>query len=245
MSIKKKLNTARRKFMRSLTKNIGKGNQSIGQHTNIAVKRILICRPNHRLGNLLLITPLVQEVISTFPNARIDLFVKGGIAPTLFREYKEVDQIISLPRKPMKALRKYLGVWVALKKRQYDLVINVDKGSSSGRISVNIANAACKIFGDEFEAGFQLYPDYQHIAKQPIYNFRNVLHYFGISNEGKPLPAMDLRLTPEEITAGKKILTNLVNNERPTICIFTFATGPKCYPPSWWECCIVAIISAL
>ena len=47
------------------------------------IKRILICRPNHRLGNLLLITPLIQEISETFPDCKIDLFVKGGIAPTV------------------------------------------------------------------------------------------------------------------------------------------------------------------
>lgn len=222
--------------MRSLTKNIGKGNQTFKKAmSNTEVSRVLISRPNHRLGNLLLITPLLQDVMQTFPNAKIDLFVKGGIAPTIFREYKAVDQIISLPRKPMKELRKYLSVWVALKRKKYDIVINVDKGSSSGRISVNIAKASCKIFGDEFEEGFALYQDYEHIAKQPVYNFRNILPFFAKSNQGKAIPAMDLRLTESEIAHGRKILTNLVNNDRPSICIFTFATGTKCYPPSWWE----------
>jgi len=236
MSVKKRLNNARREFMRSLTKNIGKGNRAGEQKfLSSKVNRVLISRPNHRLGNLLLITPLLQEVILTFPDAKIDLFVKGGIAPLIFKEYEAVDQIISLPRKPMKELRKYLAVWVALKKNKYDIVINVDKGSSSGRISANIANAGCKVFGDEFEEGPILFADYQHIAKQPIYNFRNILPYFGKSNEARPIPAMDMRLTTEEIAAGKKILTDLVKNDRKSICIFTFATGDKCYPPSWWE----------
>jgi len=38
------------------------------------VQSVLICRPNHRLGNQLLITPIVQEVIDVFPEAKIDLF---------------------------------------------------------------------------------------------------------------------------------------------------------------------------
>ena len=38
--------------------------------TKAEIKRILICRPNHRLGNLLLLTPLLQEVIETFLRAR-------------------------------------------------------------------------------------------------------------------------------------------------------------------------------
>ena len=41
--------------------------------TNDAIKKILVCRPNHRLGSLLLLQPLVQELESTFPNSKIDL----------------------------------------------------------------------------------------------------------------------------------------------------------------------------
>ena len=84
MKIKKKINTARRSLMRRLTRNIGKSNAGIKNNQNIQIKRILISRPNHRLGNLLLLTPLVQEVISTFPDSKIDLFVKGGVTPIIY-----------------------------------------------------------------------------------------------------------------------------------------------------------------
>jgi heptosyltransferase III len=41
--------------------------------------RVLISRPNSRLGNLLMVTPLVQEIERLLPNAKIDLFVRGGV----------------------------------------------------------------------------------------------------------------------------------------------------------------------
>jgi len=67
--------------MRFLTKKIGssqkKKNNTIEDPAR--VKQILICRPNARLGNLLLITPLIKEVSAAFPEAQIDLFVKGGL----------------------------------------------------------------------------------------------------------------------------------------------------------------------
>jgi ADP-heptose:LPS heptosyltransferase len=47
------------------------------------VEKILICRPNPRLGNQLLITPLVQDVIAT--DCEIDLFVNGGLAPIILK----------------------------------------------------------------------------------------------------------------------------------------------------------------
>ena len=71
MSPEKFASAIKRKAFRYLTgcfKNkIGK---TIGNNDD--VKRILICRPNHRLGNLLLLSPLVQELESTLPNSEID-----------------------------------------------------------------------------------------------------------------------------------------------------------------------------
>jgi hypothetical protein len=56
--------------MRRLTKNVGASqfDQNIDL-TKVKFNKILICRPNPRLGNQLLIT-LLQEVIATFPNAK-------------------------------------------------------------------------------------------------------------------------------------------------------------------------------
>lgn len=168
--------------MHNITKNIG--NSYVAQNfdliSKVEIKRVLICRPNHRLGNLLLITPLLQELTATFPNCKIDLFVKGDLAQILFKNYENIDNIIRLPRKPFKHPIKYLEAWMSIKNRHYDIVINAVKDSSSGRISTQFSNSAHKIFGDINE-GIQLkYKDYEHIAKHPIYNFRNYLACVGL-----------------------------------------------------------------
>ena len=75
--------------MRAVTKGIG-SNYTEPQPGSLKpenIKRVLITRPNHRLGNQLLLTPIVQEVIATFPNCKIDLFVKGGVAYPVFENY--------------------------------------------------------------------------------------------------------------------------------------------------------------
>ena len=75
--------------MRGMAGNIGVARQSPIERAK--VKRILITRPNGRLGNLLLITPLLQEIEAIFPDAKIDLFVKGGMASSLFRNYHNIQ----------------------------------------------------------------------------------------------------------------------------------------------------------
>ncbi|ALJ04263.1 ADP-heptose--LPS heptosyltransferase [Pseudalgibacter alginicilyticus] len=237
MSFSRKINAKRRKLTNALTKNVG--NQSldeqIAKHPNADIKRVLISRPNHRLGNMLLITPLVQEVIEAFPNCKIDLFVKGGVAPILFENYNQIDYIIKLPKKHFNDLFGYFKGWFFIRKYHYDLVINGDKNSSSGRLSTKLAKGTFKIFGDIDEAETSQYKDFVHIAKYPIYNFRQFLLKIGIDRRQKPMPLLNLKLSASEILKGKKILDDLVKNDKKTLALYTFATADKCYSEDWWN----------
>ena len=195
MAILKKVDRFRRKFMRNFSKNIGSSQSKKNVDPIVAehVKRVLISRPNHRLGNQLLISPLVQEVSDVFPNAKIDLFVKGNVALILFKNYESIDRIIRLPKKHFRQIFQYIGGWIKLRSRKYDLVINVEKGSSSGRLSTKFAKSKYKFFGD-VEANLQdKYSDYNHIAKYPVYNFRNYITKLGITIEDKVIPPLNIK----------------------------------------------------
>src|SRR5688572_23750002 len=123
MKSSERANKFRETFPLTLTKSI--------KDSRIKVKRVLICRPNHRLGNLLLITPLIQEITEIFPDCQIDLFVKGGIAPILFKNYENIHRIIQLPKRPLLHLLGSVKAGISIRKHRYDLVIDVDKKSSS------------------------------------------------------------------------------------------------------------------
>lgn len=234
MKISKSINRIRRSVMRNLTKNIGKSNLDIDHEKDVVIKKILISRPNHRLGNLLLLTPLVQEVIATFPDSKIDLFVKGGVTPVIYKNYTNIDRITQLPKKPFSNLFKYIKGWTSIKTKRYDLVINASFGSSSGRLSTLFANSKYRLFGDFDESCSSKYSDYGHSAKNGVYNLRHYLTKLGISvNTGK-VPPLDLKLDENEIKEGKEKLLDLVKNDKKTICLFTNATGDKCYSESWW-----------
>jgi len=68
MKIPKSINRIRRKATQGLTKNIG--NSAQRQYSPLlpgaTIKRILISRPNGRLGNLLLITPYYRKLPQHF-----------------------------------------------------------------------------------------------------------------------------------------------------------------------------------
>ena len=237
MSILKTVNVYRRILTKSLTKNIGNShrNKTIDLSQKIEIKRVLITRPNHRLGNLLLITPLVQDVHVTFPDCKIDLFVKGGLTPIIFENYKNIDTIIELPKKPFNNLIAYFKVWVQLKTAKYDIVINVNKNSLSGRLSTQFANAKYKFFGPENTTLEAKYSDYGHIAKYPVYEFRRFLTELGFPENTNSVPSLDLKLSANELAVGKKTVDEIVPAAKKTISIFTYATDDKCYSTAWWD----------
>ncbi|WP_235841586.1 glycosyltransferase family 9 protein [Confluentibacter sediminis] len=223
--------------MHSITKNIGSNysEPKVGDLNLVDIKKVLIIRPNHRLGNQLLLTPIVQEVINTFPNGEIDLFVKGGVANPVFENYNQIRRIIQLPKKPFSNLLKYANGWISIKQTHYDLVINGDKNSSSGRLLTQISKANFKIFGNDHEDIRLKHHDYEHISKYPVYNLRYYLTKLGLPENNAPIPLLDIKLKDSEIAVGKKILDNIIKNNKRTICLYTNATGDKCYSEDWWN----------
>jgi len=223
--------------MQTLTKNIGTSqtDRNVKSAGKPDIKSVLISRPNHRLGNLLLITPLLQEIAETLPQAKIDLFVKGNLSPSVFKNYDNVNRIIQLPKKPFSDFSKYLSGWLMIKKNRYDIVINVVEGSSSGKISAQFANAKYRFFGNVNDEIPLKYVDSGHMAKYPVYSFRSYLNELGFIESKKPVAPLDLKLDSSELAEGKNILQSLVNNDKKTICLFTNATGDKIYTEAWWE----------
>lgn len=233
MVLSNRINEFRRAVMHSLTEPIGSTTVTARRDPKEKdkIKRILISRPNNRLGNLLLITPLVQEITSVFPDCKIDLFVRGGHAKTLFSNYTNIDRIISLPGKPFKQLGQYLSTWLTLRQNEYDLVINVDGESASGKLSTRLAKARHKIFAT---TPVSLNQEKWHLAKQPIFHFRAYLDKLGIATNPHEIPNLNIRLSESELDEGRKTLSGLVGDDRRSIAIFTYATGAKRYSEQWW-----------
>ncbi len=237
VTFKDRINEYRRKLTKRLTKDVGHDfvNPPAGPDGNAGIKRILISRPNHRLGNQLLLTPLVQELEATFPGCKIDLFVRGGLSHVLFKNYNSIGNIIKVPKRPLNEPRAYFAAWKTVKTTPYDLAINVIHGSSSGAVSVNKSKARYKIFNIPTPAVTEHYEDYRHLAKNTIYTLREELGKLGFTMQTGDVPVLDIKLSADELQHGKAELEKLTGNDKKTIGIFTFATGNKCYGPEWWN----------
>lgn len=191
--------------------------------------RVLISRPNHRLGNQLLITPLIQEVKKEFPASKIDLVVNGNLSSVLFSEDSHIGKIFNLPKKPFNNIFKYLAKSISLIFTNYDIAIAACDHSNSSKIFVKLSRAKLKIYNSASEA----LQKPEHIAKRPVFNFKKFLN----SSEdlsGYEYSKLSIKLTNEEIEKGKLLIKKLFNNNKKTLCIFTFATGAKCHSEAWW-----------
>lgn len=225
----------RQNIRRFILNHNGRSEQKIQPINAGEIKKIMVVRTNHRLGNMLLVSPLIQELNAIFPQAKIDLFVQGGAAKAIFKNYKCIEIIHILPRKPLKELLEYIKEWVLVEKQSYDLAINVISFSSSGRISTRFIRAKNKFYGDADLEVLCNYPEYRQQAEFAVYASREYFRAAHLSILESPIPLMDLKLSKEELALGKKLVYEVTENTLPIISVFTHATGEKRLSKNWWS----------
>ena len=235
MNPKGRINNLRRKTTRFFSKIFVSDKLSEGHFSqNITqVKKVLVSRPNHRLGNNLLLTPLITEISEIFPNAEIHIFTKGGLADVVFENYKNVTRLIKLPRKPFKNLIEYFSCWFSILSQKYDISINANRVSFSGKLAIKFSRSNYKFY-NILNENLEYIDDYSHNAKNPAYNLRLQVKN-KIDRSEITIPKLDIKLRDYEIKNGEKLLKSMFRNQKPTISIFTFATGDKCYSKDWWK----------
>ena len=231
----KQLNPLKRKLLRPfrnlLTSDIEQQSKALTQ----LPQSILITRLNHRLGNQLLITPLIEDLIAHFPNCSIDLVVQGQMAEQINRANPNVADYIVMPRKPFKELGVYLKTWLKIRRKKYDLAINVTASSTSGRLAAKLSKSKLQLMGDEFQQQYAETPLAQHLAVQPVYNLRAWLASVNWA-KNIPLPSLKLHLTAAEKAHGVDLIKKLnPTHKQRVVALYTFATDIKCYEPRFWQ----------
>jgi heptosyltransferase-3 len=103
------------------------------------INSILIIRPNFRLGNALISTPVIDALRERFPSARIDYLATDKTLPLL--QHRPVDHFYCLSRKAI--LRPWLCVALlrCLRAKRYDLAVQVSAGSTTGFIATRFIRA--------------------------------------------------------------------------------------------------------
>lgn len=202
------------------------------------IHRVLVCRPNHRLGNSVLISPLIAEIEALYPGAEIDILGSGAGA-CLYANRFSVRTVFVLPGKMARHLWRSAGVLLALRRCRYDLAIDACNGSQSGRIALAWAHARYKLgFPDPAlnpaSAWHALrWPD--HLAHRSVFLLRQAC-----ARAARPdYPPLNLELTPYERQAAAQTMARLCAESGQrcavTVAIFPNATGAKYYGEAWWQ----------
>jgi len=217
-----------------------------------AVHSVAVLRPNHRLGNTLLLMPLVQELQERFPHAEITVVSGSGAAPGLFRAYERVCATHYLPPARPREAGKLLRTLRVLRRSSFDLAIDPIVRSRMGRFLLGYVPARERVGFCWGEARRDRVLTHRadprgapaHFTQSPIWLLR--MAYFGEdpADEVAPRP-MDLRLSEQERSHGARRLAATLGSAaavgapewrtRPKVGLFANATGDKLYPLSWWR----------
>ncbi len=114
-----------------------------------AIRRVLVVRPDERVGNQLLTTPLLRALKRGLPGARVDLLAAARQAEVVVT--REVDRVIPFQkrlafRRPWAFVRDLL----ALRRSRYDVVVEAGHWSGfslTASLLARIASAGAPVIG--------------------------------------------------------------------------------------------------
>ena len=214
------------------------------------VRSIAVVRPNHRLGNTLLLTPLLQELQTYFPEAQIEIITACSDAPAVFEGYQRT-RALQFPSRSYEHPLAVLSLLRQLRRRRYDLAIDPMPRQRAGRFLLGWLKARDRVgyrWGAAWrDRGLTHVADPaaapRYFAHAPLYLLRSAyLPRAGVPvDAAAPMPALELRLTLAERAAGAERLATALNaaaasktEQRHSIALFAHASGPKGFAIDWW-----------
>jgi len=176
------------------------------------IHRILICRTVHTLGDSLMLTPLLDELANIYPGAEMDIISGYPFAAALYAFHPNVRCVFCLPAHvpghPLGTLR----VLHSTRRKRYDLAIDPDPRSQSGRLLTLYARATRKLGylgpnkGGVLSHGVDVSNAPSHRAMEGVYLLRTAL---GEDAMLRNYPQPSLWLTVEERERGRQRLAHV------------------------------------
>lgn len=205
------------------------------------VRQILICRPNARLGNAVLMTPLVAEIQATLPQAQVDMLSGYPRAAELFSGFSCIRAVHGLPYRGVRHPFRHMHTLLEAAATRYDLIIDPDPGSWTSRFITRLLRADLKIgFSSGIKSGgtdisVPFDPAPRHMGAYPVYLFRRAVLGLDEEEARAPTPRMTIPLDSSERAEGRQLLRALATGAGPVIAIAGAATGAKVFDQAWWR----------
>jgi heptosyltransferase-3 len=210
---------------------------------------ILICRPNTRLGNTLLMTPLLEEIEATLPSARVEILTACPAAREVFREFPSVQQVHQLPFRGVRHPLRHLLTLLRVRRVRYDILIDPCPRSWTSRFLTRHLAARLKLGfasghkneGIDVSVPFESAP--AHMGDYPVYLLRRGLLGLDGPTSSAASPKLSIRLTDAECAAGKAELERLMgaSGSGPVVAVAAHATGAKRFSVEWWRSMIASL----
>jgi ADP-heptose:LPS heptosyltransferase len=220
----------------------------VGALDETVIRKVLVLRPNHRLGNQVLITPLLVELEQALPDARVDVLA-GSSARQLLASFRGVCEVHAVPNHVARYPLRTIRLVRRMRKASYDLVIDCGLDSHSSRLFITwlspkraLGIPDAQLPGPRtWESVLAEAPP--HMAQLPVFLLREA---FGIRSQREPhgYPQLTLRLTRAEKQTGLRLISHLAgtpDDAKPWVCLFAHATGAKCFARSWWQRFVAAL----
>jgi ADP-heptose:LPS heptosyltransferase len=121
-----------------------------------SIGRILVIRQDGRLGNLVLMSPLLSALRAALPDAVLDVLISDGFEE-VFQGNPNVDHVLVFrKRRSIWAPWTYAGMVWKVRKAGYDLAVDVSNGyhfSLNGALLTRLSGARYRIGYDREDAG--------------------------------------------------------------------------------------------
>ena len=210
---------------------------------------ILICRPNTRLGNTLLMTPLVEEIEATLPSARVEILTACPSAHEVFQEFPSVRRVHQLPFRGFHHPLRHLLTLLNARRVRYDILIDPSPRSWTARFLTRHLAAHLKLGfsragkADGVDVSVPFVGAPVHMGDYPVYLFRRGI--FGLDDAAAcaETPKLSIRLTEAERLAGEREIERVLgaSGSGPVVAVAAHATGAKQFSVDWWRRMIVSL----
>jgi len=210
---------------------------------------ILVCRPNTRLGNTVLMTPLLEEIESTLPAARVEILTACPAAHEVFRGFPSVARVHQLPFRGVRHPLRHLLTLLRVRRRRYDVLIDPSPRSWTARFLTRHLPARLKIGFDSGHRneGIDVTVPFRgapaHMGDYPVYLLRRGLLGLEEAAARDSPPKLSIRLSEAERLAGQAQLQGILGARGvgPIVAVATHATGAKRFAVEWWRTMIAGL----
>ncbi len=202
------------------------------------ISKIIVIRPNFRIGNAILSTAIIGPLQKRFPGASIDFVVTDKT--TAIFDNVPINQLITISRKEMRRPWLAIPLLRSLRSQHYDLAVQFAPGSLSGILISQLAGARY-VAGQPVEH----LDCYDIKVKDPIVNAYDAGPAFsdalGVTDAALP----GLALSNNEIADAHDQLQTLgLRAHDNFVAVFVGGHADKVCPVSFWLELIIAINAA-